>query len=127
MPKVDPCQECGGKCCRYFALQIDKPETRRDFDDIRWYLCHEHTKVFVEDGDWYLEVKTLCRHLDEDNRCRIYRQRPRICRTHATKNCEGTDAEFDREHEFEDDAELLAFMRKRFKSKKKKDKKRKKK
>jgi Fe-S-cluster containining protein len=126
MPKVTPCDACGGKCCRYFALAIDTPETKRDFDDIRWYLCHEHTKVFVEDGDWYLEVKTLCRHLDEDSRCRIYKKRPKICRAHATKNCEGTEAEFDRELEFGNDAEMLAYMRKLFKPKKK-DQKRKKK
>ena len=45
------CQKCDGKCCRYFALPIETPEDWDDYDDIRWYLCHEHTTVFVEDGD----------------------------------------------------------------------------
>ena len=35
------CTKCTGLCCRYFALPIDTPEEWDDYDDIRWYLCHE--------------------------------------------------------------------------------------
>ncbi|RMF80705.1 MAG: YkgJ family cysteine cluster protein, partial [Planctomycetota bacterium] len=32
------CEHCTGFCCRYIALPIEEPETRQDYDDIRWYL-----------------------------------------------------------------------------------------
>ena len=67
------CDHCTAKCCRYFALAIDKPTTWRDFDHMRWFLLHDKASVFVEEGDWYLLVHTTCRHLQADNRCGIYR------------------------------------------------------
>lgn len=71
-------------CCRYVALQIDTPDSRRDYDHIRWYLLHENVHVFIErGGDWYIEFETPCRELDSSNRCRIYADRPRICREHG--------------------------------------------
>jgi len=129
MPKASLCDTCDGKCCRYFALQIDEPETRRDFDDIRWYLAHEHIVVFVEEGDWYLEIKNRCRHLDASNRCRISSDRPELCREHSTENCEQRDdCELQREHVFRSDDEIARFAEERFarlkaKRKRKKDKK----
>ena len=127
MADEDLCAKCGGKCCRYFALEIDTPTTKRDFDDIRWYLCHENIRVFVEDGEWYLEVNNRCRHLDESSRCRIYPDRPAICRKHSLDNCEGHDEiAFDREHEFENDEEMARFIAERFPTRKGKDKRKKK-
>jgi Fe-S-cluster containining protein len=78
-----PCHDCSAKCCKYFALQIDKPTTPREHDNIRWYLMHEHIAVWVQDGDWYLEIRTPCRHLQADNSCGIYHTRPQICRSTA--------------------------------------------
>ncbi len=43
------CDYCPAKCCRYFALPIDIPETLKDFDYIRWFLLHEKATVFVEE------------------------------------------------------------------------------
>lgn len=115
MANQELCARCGGKCCRYFALPIDTPKTRRDFDDVRWYLCHEGTMVYVEEGEWYLEVRTVCRHLDERNRCRIYEHRPAVCREHSPDDCEGrANAEFDHEHEFHNDEELGRYIAQRF-------------
>ena len=48
------CEYCTAKCCHYFALAIDEPVNRRDFDFIRWYLLHDGATVFVEGEDWYL-------------------------------------------------------------------------
>jgi len=110
MSNENPCEQCDAKCCRYFALEIDKPATKRDFDDIRWYLCHEGTMVFVEKGRWYLEVRNLCRHLDANQRCRIYPDRPALCRKHSVKSCEGWDeGQFEHQHEFRNDGELARF------------------
>lgn len=85
------CSYCPAKCCRYFALPIEPPTTRQDFEFIRWYLLHEHATVFTEDDDWYLLVHTTCKHLQPDNRCGIYETRPQICRDYSTKNCEYED------------------------------------
>jgi len=82
------CRQCAGLCCRYFALPIDTPKTRADFDDVRWYLAHEGISVFVEDGDWYLNIAARCRFLDPDNRCGIYPRRPRICRGYEHDACD---------------------------------------
>jgi Fe-S-cluster containining protein len=82
------CDYCSAKCCKYFALPIEKPETLKDFDFMRWFLLHDKASVFVEDGSWYLLVHTHCKHLQPDNRCGIYFTRPEICREYSTDNCE---------------------------------------
>jgi Fe-S-cluster containining protein len=82
------CDHCTAKCCKYFALPMDRPQTRKDYDFIRWFLLHDRAGVFVEDGTWYLLVNTRCKHLLEDNRCGIYQTRPEICREYTTDDCE---------------------------------------
>lgn len=82
------CEHCTGFCCRYLALPIEAPETKREFDDIRWYLMHENVSVFVEDGEWYINISTTCRHLKSDNMCGVYETRPQICREYSTDNCD---------------------------------------
>jgi uncharacterized protein len=87
-PMGSLCDRCSALCCRYFALQIDEPETASQFDDVRWYLVHENVVVFVEKKKWYLGFMSRCKHLMQDNRCAIYERRPRICRSYSTDNCE---------------------------------------
>src|SRR5688500_18812779 len=50
-PPAKPClcEQCAALCCRYFALPIDNPKSARQYDDIRWYLCHENVVVFIEE------------------------------------------------------------------------------
>jgi Fe-S-cluster containining protein len=85
------CEYCTAKCCHYFALQIDAPTEWRDFEIIRWYMIHGDVALFTEDGDWYLLVYSVCRHLQPDRRCGIYETRPQICRDYTTKECEYED------------------------------------
>ena len=85
------CDHCTAKCCRYFAMPIDTPESFKDYEFVRWYLLHEHATVFTEDEDWYLLVHTPCKHLGDDHRCGIYDTRPQICRDYTTDNCEYED------------------------------------
>jgi Fe-S-cluster containining protein len=109
-----PCSRCSGLCCRYFALPIDKPEDWKDFDDIRWYLCHENVTVFVEDGDWYLNVINRCKYLDGGSSCEIYDMRPRICRKYDTDGCDLTGDGYEYELHFTDDRQVEDYMRKKF-------------
>lgn len=85
------CEYCTAKCCHYFALPIDTPECREDFDYIRWYLLHDRASVFVDEGTWYLLVHTTCKHLRDDYMCGIYETRPQICRDYSTDACEYED------------------------------------
>jgi uncharacterized protein len=92
------CDKCAALCCRYFALPIENPSTLKEYDDIRWYLCHEKVVVFIEEGQWYLGIQNKCKHLQPDNRCGIYEARPRICRGYSTDNCDyhGGDYDFEK-------------------------------
>jgi len=85
------CEYCTAKCCRYFAMPIETPETFEDYEFIRWFLLHDRATVFKEDDDWYLLVHTECEHLQSDHRCGIYETRPQICRDYTTKDCEYDD------------------------------------
>jgi uncharacterized protein len=85
------CNHCGAKCCQYFALPIDTPKVWQDFDYIRWYLLHERSAIFTDEGSWYLLVQNRCMHLRGDNLCGIYEDRPQICRDYTTANCEYDD------------------------------------
>lgn len=78
-----PCHECSALCCRYYALQIDTPESEEDFEAIRWYLMHGSTWVWVDEGDWYLQVEQECRNLGPSGSCLIYEDRPQICREYG--------------------------------------------
>lgn len=91
VPPDQLCNYCSGKCCRYFALPIDKPSNYEEFDYVRWYLLHENASVFVENGDWFLLVRTPCKALGADRRCQIYETRPQICREYSTQKCEYDD------------------------------------
>jgi Fe-S-cluster containining protein len=87
---VITCDACHGLCCTGIALEIQKPRTKEEFADVRWYLFHQHTHVYVDrDGDWIAEMDLPCAHRDpKDGRCRIYAKRPPICRKAKHADCE---------------------------------------
>ncbi len=94
------CEHCTAACCRYVALPIDEPESFEDYEDIRWYLLHEGMSVFVEDGEWFLNMATPCRHIQADYRCGIYETRPQICRDYTTDNCDYHSGDYGWEQHF---------------------------
>ncbi len=106
------CKPCDARCCRYFALPIEKPQTAGDFDDVRWYLMHRRVSVFVEDGDWYVQVDNRCKNLLPDNRCAIYEDRPRICRGYKTESCEYYGGDYAHELLLKSVEELDGYARK---------------
>ena len=119
-----PCMYCPGKCCRYFALPIDTPESRREYDFMRWFLLHERAAVFVDDDAWYLLVYSKCNHLDDaTNRCGIYETRPKICREYSSTKCEYEDhyvydQYFELPEQVEEYAEAVLCPRSGFRTKK---------
>ena len=128
MAKKVSCDGCTGLCCRYFALPIETPETKGDYDDIRWYLCHNDITVFVDEGDWYINIMNRCKSLSENGHgCRIYGKRPRICRQYNTKDCDLAEGEYDYELHFTSDKEMDEYIKVKFGNKTKKNKKKKRK
>ncbi|MCE9547494.1 MAG: YkgJ family cysteine cluster protein [Planctomycetia bacterium] len=85
------CDHCTAKCCKYFALPIETPESESDFEYLRWYVMHGEVSIFCEEQTWYLMVHNRCDHLQGDNRCGIYHTRPQICREYSTVDCEYED------------------------------------
>ncbi|MFP4163824.1 MAG: YkgJ family cysteine cluster protein [Chitinispirillaceae bacterium] len=88
----NPCTDCNALCCRHVAVGIDTPESRKEYDDIRWYLLHRNVWVSIDhEGSWLLEFRTPCIHIRDDNTCGIYRNRPEICKEYPADDqlCEG--------------------------------------
>lgn len=88
------CEHCAAACCRYLAIPLDKPTCARDYDDMRWYIMHQGISVFVEEGDWYLQIQTRCKNLGNDNRCQVYETRPEICREYEPGECDYIDSQY---------------------------------
>lgn len=86
------CAHCTALCCRYFSVPIETPTTRKEFDNLRWFMLHGRVTIYVESGTWYLCVYSDCQHLLPDNRCGIYDDRPQICREYSTNKCEYDDS-----------------------------------
>ena len=96
------CSGCDSKCCKYIATEIDVPEEKEDFENIKWYVCHKNVYVFVdEDDEWYLEFLTSCKYLDEDGWCGIYDKRPDICRTYSQEQCLFHNPDYSEKYRFE--------------------------
>ncbi len=106
------CQECGAKCCRYFCFEIDEPDDFEEFEDIRWFLCHEGVSVHIDDGDWFISIDNKCRMLLPDNQCSLYEHRPLICRKYSPDTCDQTSGDYDYDEEFNTPGEIEAYARK---------------
>jgi len=99
--KKEICKNCG-KCCCYVATEIDVPEEREDFENIKWYVCHKNVKVFVdEEGNWYLEFLTPCEFLGDNNKCDVYERRPKICQKYDADTCLFNNEGYGEKYSFE--------------------------
>ncbi len=111
------CEHCTGACCRYIALPIEEPTTRRDFDDIRWYLMHKGITVFVEDDEWFIQISADCRNLLPNNMCGAYETRPEICREYKAKDCDYSGGDYRYEIHLTTVKDVEELARKRLKRK----------
>jgi Fe-S-cluster containining protein len=90
-PALVECTECA-KCCTYVGVGIETPDRARYATDILWYLYHENVYVYVDgEGEWSVHFEARCRNLGDDLLCRIYEQRPHICRGFDNTSCEVND------------------------------------
>jgi len=105
--KRDICRKvCKARCCRYVTVQIKAPKMKADFDELSWFLGHEHISVYFEGRRWHVELRTRCKHLNRGNLCSIYETRPLVCRSYDVEECEYParpkhDLQFDTQEEFD--------------------------
>jgi len=111
---MTPCTDCSAECCKYFALEIDTPRTKQEFENIRWYLAHKHVAVFVDKRKWFLEINNTCQYLEKGNKCGIYDKRPLVCREHDPATCEYLHDEFGHSHFFSNLENFDKYLKKRF-------------
>jgi len=107
------CDGCDD-CCRYTAVEIDRPTSKRDYSDLFWHLMHEGVSVYIgHDRSWNLEFRSRCTRLTEDGRCGDYENRPEICRDYELDSCTRHSAgDYFIEH-FDTPEALKAYLRRR--------------
>ncbi len=90
MKSMADCNKCEGLCCKYVTVEVAKPIEDIDFEELKWYLAHENTVLYInEEDEWCLEIKTPCKYQDlKTNFCTIYEKRPKVCLEHSTEECE---------------------------------------
>ncbi len=81
------CEGCT-LCCESITIEIEKPDTKKDIDEIIWHLLHENVNVFFNNAGWFVEIKTRCKALNGNGKCDIYISRPDICRKYSQESCE---------------------------------------
>jgi len=64
------CKQCG-ECCKWMAVSTSLPKAL----DLQWITLRGG---FVKNGVVFLPCR--CTALDKDNKCKVYDQRPHICR-----------------------------------------------
>ena len=90
-PEPVECTECG-KCCTYVGVEIETPKKAKDASDILWYLYHPGVYTYIDGNkDWSVHFESRCDNLGDDLLCRIYEQRPHICRGFDNETCEVND------------------------------------
>jgi Fe-S-cluster containining protein len=76
-----PCEECGGRCCRYAPIEIkvwDKIKHKINLEEYdyahKWQGTRKEAMIV-----WKKDTDGECAFL-KDGRCSIYSYRPRACR-----------------------------------------------
>ena len=48
----NPCADCDA-CCKYVSVEIDKPTTKTELEDVKFYLYHKGVSVYIDfDHSW---------------------------------------------------------------------------
>lgn len=101
-------------CCRYVAIEFDKPTCKEDYHHIFWFLAHKDVEIFVDhDNGWCVEFKTKCRHLDRRGMCSIYENRPKICRDYSHEECEKHGEGKAEKERFKTREDFIKYLRKK--------------
>jgi hypothetical protein len=74
-----PCEMCG-KCCHQANITVMDNEVERIAEHLD-ITSNEFIDEYLyrRDGLWLFKKSGRCRFLNEDNRCKIWKERPEIC------------------------------------------------
>jgi Fe-S-cluster containining protein len=89
------CDDCPALCCHDLSIEIKRPRTRHEIDDLKWRLNYDTVGIYLRNRRWHMVVKGRCQFLDEANLCTIYDRRYDICRDHTPPYCEKYDDWYD--------------------------------
>ena len=85
---ADLCTGCT-RCCETVSIEIDAPRSPWEYDQWIWVLHHRTLELYVEKPErWLLHIEAPCEQLDARGRCRIYEDRPVLCREYDPRGCE---------------------------------------
>lgn len=84
------CMLCHG-CCMYVTAPLDPPESTYTQQLYLWYLYHANVEIYQDHEDqWHLLFKTPCENLLPGGQCKIYENRPEICKEYDPSACSRT-------------------------------------
>ena len=76
----DNLMNCDVQCCKRVHIQLIS-----DIGGLYDYLnMHENIRVINKSGKYLLEIKSKCNNLNDDNTCKIWEERPEICKDSYT-------------------------------------------
>jgi len=105
------CHECDD-CCRYIALEIDKPTSINDYQNIVWFLLHKNVHIYIDwKNHWFIEFKSDCLAL-KNQLCTIYDARPTMCREYQQHECTKYNKNKPEKYHFKDLEMLKRYLRK---------------
>lgn len=108
----NPCGDCDA-CCKYVSVEIDKPVTKTEVEDVKFYLYHKGVSVYIdEENDWYILFESKCDKLNSNGACTIYEDRPPICRNYERDSCHEDDVHESHKVLFRDVNDLMRYLRK---------------
>ena len=79
------CALCKGACCESYQLKFGRANLVNPDPDLERFLS---MRPFPEEG-FTLRIETVCANLTTEGLCRIYDDRPQVCRNFeiASKQC----------------------------------------
>lgn len=82
LPYTSVCAACGAACCRSLLFYTDQPFNEGSVDFSTYATGFPGVEYLVADNRWAMLVEARCRHLDQENKCRIAGsdERPLRCR-----------------------------------------------
>lgn len=74
---------CNGNCCKNGFLNIKPSEAKRLFGKNKERIIRKNKELFV------VSTHPTCIYLDKYNKCKIYKNRPNICKEYPIKLIKG--------------------------------------
>ncbi len=81
-------KKCKGLCCTGISMPTNRPQTKKEIEELRFYVLHEKIEIFIKSNRWYILINERCKNLGKDFLCKDYDNRPLICRDFSRSSCE---------------------------------------